>query len=140
MEAKDLIIALIGGLWTVGTILTSLIRDMNGIRDSIVIGYRDGRKLTVAHKRVMYQTGWIAFTCLGICLCLAFGTLCLFAPMAHDAPAKTTAHDAVIWASRFSGWFAILLGLWWIPSAINDRAVIVPAISRDPDADIAVSP
>jgi len=138
MEPKDLVIAIIGGLWTVTTIVITIFKESNKFRDMIITGYRDDRKLTTAHKKLMYHSDWYPFTLMGILLCLIFGLLCFYAPdaviersNAIGQPTSNNGRQAVLWVSRFSWSVSILMGICGIVAWIRDRNLIVSSIDHD---------
>lgn len=49
---------LLGGVWAAGNVLLAASAFVNGLRETVVIGFKDKEKLSLAHRRVL-RNDWL---------------------------------------------------------------------------------
>ena len=81
MNSLQLGLVLVASIWAAMNTLIAGYGAVNGTRDRILTGYTDdGIKLTVEHRRIMYENVWLPMK-MGIAfVSLAFGGFLIFLP------------------------------------------------------------
>ena len=81
MNSLQLGLVLIASIWAAMNTLIAGYGAVNGTRDRILTGYTDdGIKLTVEHRRILYENDWLPMK-MGIAfVSLAFGGFLVFLP------------------------------------------------------------
>ena len=81
MNSLQLGLVLVASIWAAMNTLIAGYSAVNGTRDRILTGYTDdGIKLTVEHRRIMYENDWLPMK-MGIAfVSLAFGGFLIFLP------------------------------------------------------------
>jgi hypothetical protein len=81
MNSLQLGLVLIASIWAAMNTLIAGYSAVNGTRDRILTGYTDdGIKLTVEHRRIIYENDWLPMK-MGIAfVSLAFGGFLIFLP------------------------------------------------------------
>lgn len=81
MNSLQLGLVLVASIWAAMNTLIAGYGAVNGTRDRILTGYTDdGIKLTVEHRRIMYENDWLPMK-MGIAfVSLAFGGFLIFLP------------------------------------------------------------
>jgi len=85
MSSLQLGLVLVASIWAAMNTLIAGYRAVNGTRDRILTGYTDeGIKLTLEHRKLMYENDWLPMKAGLAFVSLAFGGFLIFLPELAD--------------------------------------------------------
>jgi hypothetical protein len=101
MASEQLALVMIAGIWAALNTLISAMRVVNEKRDVIVTGVFNRERLSLEHRRIMFQNDWIP---------LKFGYM---VPTLADDPNSLIVQVAYVAALSPLGSFILFAGLGW---------------------------
>ncbi len=82
MSSLQLGLVLVASIWAAMNTLIAGYNAVNGTRDRILTGYTDeGVRLTLEHRKIMYENDWLPMKAALAFVSLAFGGFLIFLPV-----------------------------------------------------------
>ena len=114
---KDVLLPLVGAMWACASLIYTVTKDLNTMRDKVVTGFADGAWLTLPHRDHMMVADWLPYAISVFIVCIGFGCFALWVPTLLPATAASKRAKPV---SRFVACFAFIIIIVWAPGAIRD--------------------
>jgi hypothetical protein len=106
MKPTDLLLPLVAAFWAFCTLLFSVTRHLNGIRDKVLIG-----SLKPKHLAILVNHDWKPLTFTSVFASLVFSLIALFAPLL--IPKKDRTRYGWLIAALVASGCAFMAGAWW---------------------------
>lgn len=117
LHTKDLIIPLLAALWACTTLVFTVAKELNRLRDSIILGHDAGRIIPPEHLKHIMDNDWKPMLWCVMFVCFGFSLVSGASPFLLDTQEQTREAWAIAFGvSVFTGF----MGCIWIPAARSD--------------------
>lgn len=135
MDTKDLILPLLAALWGCTDLVFTVTKELNRLRDSIILGHDNGKVIPPRHLEHIRDNDWMPIAWCVAFACLGFSLVAAALPLLLDTQDKTLqAWPVAVGVSIFMGF----MGCKWISAACSDWHSMNSAIQQHIQASATI--